>query len=245
MNATAVGTIPLPSGSEDSVDKDAPPVLDRSERHFLHRGVGPEFAMEVRWIMRQLRQSAGIVADIGCGNGVLISTNLQRRMIGVESNTAWIQNPNHASSPILGAKAEHLPFADNALGAAVMQHVIEHFADPIRVLRECRRVLKPDGYLLIVTPNAMFPDERVFEDETHRHIFRHDELGTVLKVAGFEVKEMRTLGLNWFTDRRKFPAGWRFRRIITDRAEVFSRIPLLRWRGQALCALAHKPVRPA
>lgn len=35
-----------------------------------------------------------------------------------------------------------------------LSHVIEHVEDPVRLLGECRRVLRPSGRIVITTPNV-------------------------------------------------------------------------------------------
>lgn len=49
-----------------------------------------------------------------------------------------------------------LPFATGTVDLAFAHHVLEHFsyADGLRLLREFRRVIKPDGAVRIVVPNA-------------------------------------------------------------------------------------------
>jgi ubiquinone/menaquinone biosynthesis C-methylase UbiE len=34
-----------------------------------------------------------------------------------------------------------------------MREVIEHATDPEKLLRECKRILKPEGFLVLTTPN--------------------------------------------------------------------------------------------
>lgn len=48
---------------------------------------------------------------------------------------------------------ESLPLADNYADYIICQEGIEHFSDQIKVLKEINRVLKPNGILLITTPN--------------------------------------------------------------------------------------------
>lgn len=46
------------------------------------------------------------------------------------------------------------PWASNAVSGIHVSHLLEHFADQERFLRECHRILKPGGFLRIVGPHA-------------------------------------------------------------------------------------------
>ena len=52
---------------------------------------------------------------------------------------------------VVCAAAENLPFAANAFGALAMSVVFFFLTDPVRVLRECRRVLRPGAPVAIYT----------------------------------------------------------------------------------------------
>ena len=52
-----------------------------------------------------------------------------------------------------------LPFADRMFDGTFMNEVFEHVADERRVLSEVFRVLKPGGYLVLISPNRWFPFE--------------------------------------------------------------------------------------
>jgi ubiquinone/menaquinone biosynthesis C-methylase UbiE len=51
------------------------------------------------------------------------------------------------------ASLESLPFQSETFDAIFSEYVFEHLADPERVLQELKRVLKPSGAILILTPN--------------------------------------------------------------------------------------------
>ena len=48
---------------------------------------------------------------------------------------------------------EPLPYEDNSFAAVVGLSVLEHLLRPCHYLRECHRVLRPGGRLVILTPN--------------------------------------------------------------------------------------------
>ena len=59
---------------------------------------------------------------------------------------------------------DQLPLEDNSVDFVISSHVIEHFPDPIKALREWYRVVKPGGYLYIIAPHK----ERTFDKERPR-----------------------------------------------------------------------------
>ncbi len=62
---------------------------------------------------------------------------------------------SHASRLLTGevvlASAEDLPFADASFSAVAMSIVFFFLANPVAVLRECRRVLRPGGRIAVAT----------------------------------------------------------------------------------------------
>jgi ubiquinone/menaquinone biosynthesis C-methylase UbiE len=59
--------------------------------------------------------------------------------------------------PVFRGVGEHLPFVDEAFDLVVSLWVLEHLPSPAAVFREVRRVLKPGGHFIFVTPNARNP----------------------------------------------------------------------------------------
>ena len=56
---------------------------------------------------------------------------------------------------IIGATGESLPFEDNHFDIVYSSNVLEHTADPMQVLREAVRVVKPGGIVQLVCPNYL------------------------------------------------------------------------------------------
>ncbi|WP_052768007.1 class I SAM-dependent methyltransferase [Brachyspira hyodysenteriae] len=57
-----------------------------------------------------------------------------------------------------------LPFQDNSIDFVFSSHVLEHFYDPIKALKEWYRVIKKDGYIAMIVPHK----ERTFDKDRDR-----------------------------------------------------------------------------
>lgn len=66
------------------------------------------------------------------------------------------------------------PLDDDRFDSVLMQDVIEHLDEPIRVMEEVHRVLRPGGRVHIRTPH--FSSALAYGDPTHRHLFSMDAI---------------------------------------------------------------------
>lgn len=59
------------------------------------------------------------------------------------------------------ASGDNLPFKDNSIDYVISSHVLEHFVDPIKTLKEWYRIIKPGGYIFAIVPHVdRVPEER-------------------------------------------------------------------------------------
>lgn len=101
------------------------------------------------------------VLDIGCGSGVFSNEMREAgaRVVAVDANpaaAAYAQKTfANSKLTIIRALMDELPFAPASFDRAVCLEVIEHvYPDQVRaLLRDLYQVLKPDGRLLLTTPN--------------------------------------------------------------------------------------------
>ncbi|MEN3036859.1 MAG: class I SAM-dependent methyltransferase [Candidatus Methanosuratincola petrocarbonis] len=104
---------------------------------------------------------------------------------------------------VIGGNLEAAEFPSRHFDAITMNHVIEHVPDPIGTLKECCRVLKPGGKLVVVTPNIGSMGYQVFgehwrglEVPRHLHLFSPRSLRTCAERAGLRVSDLRTTARN-------------------------------------------------
>lgn len=91
-----------------------------------------------------------------------------------------------------------LPFDNKTFDAVVARHVIEHSPDTLAVLREWRRVLKPGGRLVVVTPDqSTYPKSTIDMDPTHRACFAPAQLAALAVHAGFSNVETNEAHPQW------------------------------------------------
>ncbi|MCS6848835.1 MAG: class I SAM-dependent methyltransferase [Anaerolineae bacterium] len=102
--------------------------------------------------------SPGRLLDVGCGDGNAAAT-LQAKGWEVEgqeidATAAEFASRTHGFKVHVGP-LESLNLPGGAYDAITLSHVIEHTPDPIALLRECRRLLRPGGILIAITPNIL------------------------------------------------------------------------------------------
>jgi len=108
------------------------------------------------------------ILDLGCGEGVWLrkfseftsSENVYGSDIDSESiQKALEQNPELKSFNLKVGPAESMDFADNMFDVVFQNEVLEHVENDEKVMRECFRVLKQRGEIIIFTPNSGWPFE--------------------------------------------------------------------------------------
>lgn len=66
---------------------------------------------------------------------------------------AQIRMKGYTTKVDIIASGDDLPFKDNVLDFVFSSHVLEHFFDPIKALKEWHRVIKHEGYICMIIPD--------------------------------------------------------------------------------------------
>jgi SAM-dependent methyltransferase len=133
------------------------------------------------------------VLEVGCGEGygtALLATQAASIM-GVDYDALTIAHAA-ATYPIaefVRANLAALPVADRSVDVVATLQVIEHVWNHGEFVRECLRVLRPGGLLLVTTPNRLTfsPGRDKPVNLFHTKEFTAAELSALLTQHGFEV----------------------------------------------------------
>ena len=150
--------------------------------------------------------SAGRLLDIGCGTGELERLALRRfprlEMTGLDvtSTMVAVAKEKLAGCPavtfIMG-HAEALPFGEGRFDAVVSANMLHHVRQPRDMLRECVRVLRPGGQLVVVDwcvdvwPSRLLDWWSRLTDRTYVRMYRVRELRSLLEGVGVTVTQTR------------------------------------------------------
>jgi ubiquinone/menaquinone biosynthesis C-methylase UbiE len=108
-----------------------------------------------RWVPR----ARGEVLELGVGSGLNLAFYdgaTVAKVTGIDPSAPLLaraaRRATTAPVPVelLRGHAEHLPFEDRSFDSAVMTYALCSVDDPVRVLAELRRVLRPGGELVFV-----------------------------------------------------------------------------------------------
>lgn len=95
------------------------------------------------------------VLDIGCGDGSKLSCfhPFIGQSVGIDLPAEVSRTSNLEHLSVAASANFPLPFPNNAFDAVTNFHVLEHLIERDLVINEMYRVLKPGGWLMLITPN--------------------------------------------------------------------------------------------
>jgi dolichol-phosphate mannosyltransferase len=143
------------------------------------------------------------ILDAGCGSSIIIQS--LNNAIGMDFLFPKLRFLRRYSIPVLQGSAFALPFKDHSFDCVISSEVIEHIPFDDSLFTEMRRVLKPDGTLILGTPDYATWGWNIIEpvygflipggykDEHITHYTRAT-LTDIVKRHGFEVEETAYVG---------------------------------------------------
>ena len=122
--------------------------------------------------MMDLVPPGSFVLDAGCGIGNISGRYGARvSVIGMDEQFSAIRYCHQFyCGKYIQANLYDIPFADHTFDLVLFLDVIEHLTQPVLVLKELARVLKPGATILICTINYANPLWFILENTWHRFL---------------------------------------------------------------------------
>jgi ubiquinone/menaquinone biosynthesis C-methylase UbiE/glycosyltransferase involved in cell wall biosynthesis len=116
------------------------------------------------------------VLDVGCNSGemMLLLKEKKCRVVGVDVSDVALKIAKEKGLRVFNASAEKLPFKDNRFDVVVLREVLIHIHEPLKALKEIRRVLKPTGFMIGSVPHANL-ERIVWDDKRLHHRYYYEE----------------------------------------------------------------------
>lgn len=149
-----------------------------------------------------------IVLDLGSGNGVnsiKVARKVQR-VVGIELNDKLLNQAKLSAKAeqvnnvefIKGDLEKKLEFKNNQFTKVLFLDVLEHLVKREQVLAEVKRVLQPQGLLILVVPNSltswkMFQKSAgvfYYSDMDHKIEYTEHEIRIFLTKGGFDIIQL-------------------------------------------------------
>lgn len=157
-----------------------------------------EFGIVLDWLEPKRGEK---ICDIACGGGEL-SLKLARKgceVYGIDFSRDFIKSAGGSKKKrdvrceFVVGDAECLPFRSGFFDKVVSNCSLEHFHNDTRALQEMRRVLKPNGILVLTVDSLSYPNIKMDTIRMHRSVasvvnyYSRESLGEKLEKAGFEI----------------------------------------------------------
>ena len=165
----------------------------------------------------QLLPGGDSVLDIGCGEDLTLMPlrSKYREVYGIDISKPRIERMKeqfghdpgiHLS---VGDVNERLSFEDASFDAIIAIAILEHIFDPYHIMKECYRLLKRGGCLIVYVPNVAVLGNRIrllmgrFPatsneagwDGGHLHYFTRTSLKKLFQDEGFKVARITSGGI--------------------------------------------------
>ncbi len=146
------------------------------------------------------------ILDVGCGTG-MAAEKLKEfgRIYGVDISPESIKQAKERLNNAYVGPAENLPLLNDGFDVVVCTETIEHLLSPLDAILEFNRVLKPNGYLVISTPNPWYwqivlqrmysrlRGHKVGTGQIVEHYLPPSKLKGIIRAGCFEIVMYRTV----------------------------------------------------
>lgn len=154
-------------------------------------------------LLEQVPLRGSVVADIGCGGGSFLDTvkGLASTTLAIEPAESYHASLRRRGHRVFPDTSAALKTWKGRVDFAVCFSVVEHVENPVGLLKQIRRLLKPSGQALLSTPNrgdillrtGLNAYRTFYYRRAHLYYFDARSLRTAATRAGFTTFEARYL----------------------------------------------------
>lgn len=182
-------------------------------------------------------KSHDVVLDVGGGHCEFINNILCSRKLVLDINEDTKAFARSEVEVYCQSAIDSWPFLERSVDVVLCSHFFEHLPSKkavLIVLENARKVLRPNGRLLVLSPNIRYTSKEYWDFFDHYVPLSHVSMEEALKVVGFEVERIIPRFLpysmkDWYP---KFPILIR----------TYLRLPLLQsLMGKQMFIVAKKP----
>ena len=157
------------------------------------------FAMEAECLQPLLHSYRRPYLEVGVGSGRFAQALGIK--YGADPSVALLQRAKSRDILVIRAVGETLPFPDSTFGAVLVALTLCFVAEPLKVLKEAARVVKPDGALVLglILQGSPWADFYVSKGAEGHPLYRRarffakEELEHLLHLANFTVGRYRSV----------------------------------------------------
>lgn len=166
--------------------------------------------------------------DVGCSTGFFLFVADQMGFVaeGVEPAPLAAQAACAAGLRVHQGLLEDLSLSGNTFDAVTLFEVVEHVKHPLPLLKECYRIIKPGGLLVIGTGNtASWTASVMNADWEYFHIAKHGghisffnpvSINRLAERTGFRVVSLKTNSVRFFEKGDCSPVVYRTAKIVAE-----------------------------
>jgi len=208
------------------------PDCDSIERHFRRT------SKWLSWISSKLNKPNHKIRllDVGCSSGAFLQVACRLGFIaeGVEPALQAAQSACNSGLKVHQGLLEDIKFSSHTFDIVTMFEVIEHIKDAYSLFKECYRIIKPGGLLMIGTANTDSWTARVMKSrweyfDISRHgghisFFNPQSMRVLAERSGFKVESVKTHSVRFLEKEDSSPVIYRTTKLITELMNFPSRV---------------------
>jgi SAM-dependent methyltransferase len=154
--------------------------------------------------------------DVGCGAGSLLQAARANgwNALGIDVSASSVDHVRKLGFEVLHGELNKVQLPGEQFDVITAAEIVEHLFDPVTVVTEVHRLLRPGGLFWMTTPHCwslgmrvLGLDWRVVSPPEHLQLFSMEGLRRLLMRAGFREVQLQTAGGNplelWRALRKK------------------------------------------